>query len=55
MPVFFICRKIENSNLKNQFKYQFSIEENIVFFKNIDKIAILCYNEHIIIKGEKYD
>ena len=29
MPVFFICRKIENSNLKNQFKYQFSIEENI--------------------------
>lgn len=40
MPVFFICRKIENSNLKNQFKYQFSIEENIVFLKILTKIYI---------------
>ena len=34
MPVFFICRKIENSNLKNQF----SIEENIVFLKILTKL-----------------
>ena len=38
MPVFFICRKIENSNLKNQFKYQFLIEENIVFLKILTKL-----------------